>query len=146
MEPNKISAQVIQHRRNLGLCFKCEEKYGFGYQCSLKGSSFMILDEDEECDIMNAMDDVKEEILAGTEMDVCLNALSDKLRRNTITLFGVIRNQPMRILIDTGSTHSYIHYQLAQTLGLKQKGTQDFVVTLADGRKATCKSRCQDVD
>lgn len=47
-KPKRISTQEVQCRRNLGLCFKCGEKYGFGHQCSLKGSSFMILEEDDE--------------------------------------------------------------------------------------------------
>lgn len=145
-EPKRISAQEVHRRRNLGLCFKFGDKYGFGHQCSLKGSSFMILDEEDDLEPLDVTEDLEEEVIAGTELDVCLNALSDKLTRNTITLFGVIRNTPTRILIDTGSTHSYINCQLAADLELQQRKTQSFVVTLADGKKAVSKARCPGVN
>lgn len=81
----------------------------------------MILDDEEEAEATEIVEDNEDEGLPGTELDVCLNALSGKLKRNTITLFGSIRNTPTRILIDTGSTHSYIHCQIAQTLELQQR-------------------------
>lgn len=81
----------------------------------------MILDDDEEEVMMKVMDEGEEDILQGTEVDVCLNALSSQLQRNTITLFGVIKNQPLRILIDTGSTHSYVHNQFSN-FGAKTEG------------------------
>lgn len=96
----------------------------------------MILDEEDEMDIMQDLDNEEENVRLGTKLDVCLNALSGKLRRNTITLYGVIRNEPLWILIDIRSTHSYINSQLVHTLELKRKATKQLVVTLADGRKA----------
>lgn len=132
----------MQRHRNLGLCFKCGEKYGFGHQCSLKGSSFMILDEEDEMDTMQELENEEEDGIPGTELDVYLNALSGKLACNTITLFGVLKNTPLRILIDTGSTHSYINSQLVHNLELKQKANKPLVVTLADGRKANSSFGC----
>lgn len=92
------------------------------------------------------MDNEDEKIIPGTEVDVCLKPLLGKLKRNTITLFEVIKKAPLRILIDSGSTHSYINDQLVHSLGLRQKTTKPLVVTLADGRKASSKSRCPRAD
>lgn len=102
----------------------------------------MILDEEDEMETMQDLENEEEDGTPGTELDVCLNALSGKLARNTITLFGVLKNRPLRILIDTGSTHSYINSQLVHNLELKQKATRPLVVTLADGRKANSSFRC----
>lgn len=76
VEPKKIFAWEIQHRRNLGLCFKYGEKYGMGPKCNLKNFSFMIIDEDEESEPLGVM-----KTLAGGDedtgaiLDMCLNAL-----------------------------------------------------------------------
>lgn len=58
-EPKRISAQEVHRRRNLGLCFKCGDKYGFGHQCSLKGSSFMILDEEDDLEPLDVTEDLE---------------------------------------------------------------------------------------
>lgn len=106
----------------------------------------MIMDEDEEDEslVMKDITDDRGED-NGAIWDVCLNALTNQLKRNTITLFGIFQDAPVRILIDTGSTHIYIHDQLVQSLSLKQQDTKPFVMTLVDGRKATSNSKCPQV-
>lgn len=116
-EPKKIFAQEVQRRRNLCLCFKCGEKYGMGYQCTLNNLSFMILEEKEELEPVDSKEIPGEgEDDNGAILDVCLNALTNQLKKNMITLFEVLQNTLVRILIDMGSTHNYMHCQLAKTL------------------------------
>lgn len=106
----------------------------------------MIMDEDEESahlDSDGLPDEGDED--SSAILDVCLNALTTQLKRNTITLLGALRNTPIKILIDTGSMHSYVHCKLVQALSIAQQETQPFVVTLADGRKATTRSKCPKV-
>lgn len=142
-EPKKISAQEIQCRRNLGLCFKCGEKYGVGHQCNLKQFSFMLIDEDEESTLLDSpvMPEEEDED-TGAILDVCLHALTTQLKRNIITLVGSLKNTPVRILIDTVSAHSYVHCNLVLDLSLAQQETKPFMVTLADGKKATSRATC----
>lgn len=88
MESKKISIDKIQRRQNLGLCFKCGEKHGVGHQCNLKNFSFMIIDEDENDESLVAKDTTEEgDENNGDILDVCLHALTNQLKKNTITLF-----------------------------------------------------------
>ncbi|KAL3538186.1 hypothetical protein ACH5RR_001552 [Cinchona calisaya] len=51
----KISAHEIQYRRNHGLCFKCGEKFGLGYQCQMRNLNFLVAKEDEDMEFQDAI-------------------------------------------------------------------------------------------
>lgn len=75
-----------------------------------------------------------------TVIDMSMHALSDNLKRKTITLTGFIGDKALNILVDTGSTDSYINYQWVETLKLQTHETLPFMVTIADGSSFTGKT------
>lgn len=48
---------------------------------------------------------------------------------------GLVRNQPVRILLDLGSAHNLIDFRLVKKLGWQLHNTKPFEVMIADGGK-----------
>ena len=112
-EPKKISLQEMQYRRNNGLCFKCGEKYGIGHQCKVGYSNCMTLEEKDNAAFEDAFGEQDEQTgNPGQAMDMSLHALSEALKRKTITLTGILDGEEVLILVDTGSSDSYISSEL----------------------------------
>lgn len=142
-EPKKLSAEEIQHRRAHGLCFKCGEKFGFGHRCGGKQLNFLDGDEEEEILFEDVVGEQDEQTgRPGEPVNVSLNALSGALKRKTIMLIGVIEDLPIKILVDTGSTDSFIHFGLVKFLELPFQKVSPFSVTMANGASVTSEAAC----
>lgn len=101
----------------------------------------MIAEDDHEWNQENEDDcsdyDAAEQEKGGHVLDVSLNALSTALKWKTITIQGLLHDHTVNILLDTGSTDSYIHSSWVQRLQLKQNEVEPFSVVIADGRTIT---------
>jgi hypothetical protein len=105
-----------------GLCYNCDEKYFSGHKCK-EQNIFMaisedILEEDVDTPLMpesleitdiNPPSDPPE-----VEKIISLNALTDFSAPQTLKLIGYIKHQKVIILVDSGSTHNFIHRCIAQ--------------------------------
>lgn len=71
----------------------------------------MLMEEGEK----NLLDEVlEEEGEEWTVAEVSLNALSEKLNRKTINLEGLLLGNKSKMLIDTGSTLSFVDNKLVE--------------------------------
>ncbi|XP_071917152.1 uncharacterized protein [Coffea arabica] len=137
-DPRRLSAQEMQYRRNNGLCFKCGEKFVVGHQCKVGHTNCMILEEEEE----SAFEDAH----PGQAMEMSLHALSEALKRKTITLTGVLDGEQMLILVDTGSSDSYISSELVIGMDIKHQWVdQPFSVIMGNGACVTSNVVCPNV-
>jgi hypothetical protein len=51
--------------------------------------------------------------------EISINAITGTPNPKTMRVMGVLRNQQVVILIDSGSTHNFVDAQLAEMLGLE---------------------------
>lgn len=108
-EFKKLTPQEIQFRRNNHLCFKCGEKFTVGHQCKFVNLHFMVAEEEEE-EFQDAPGEQDEHTgNPGKPIDVSVYALSCAIQRKTITLQGQLKGETVSILVDTGSSHSFIN-------------------------------------
>nr|XP_027097511.1 uncharacterized protein LOC113717062 [Coffea arabica] len=122
-DTRRLSAQEMQFRRTNGLCFKCRDKYGVGHQC-----------KDEQTGN------------PGQTMELSLNALSEALKRKTITLTGVLNGEEVSIVVDTGSSDSFINSELVIGMDLKYQWVdQPFSVIMGNGDCVTSNAVCPGV-
>ena len=142
----RLSPQEVQYRRNNGLCFKCGEKFGVGHQCRMKHLNFMLYEEEEDTEFQDVLGE-QDELTGnpGKSVEVSLNALSDSLRRNTILLQGQLAGRNVKILVDTGSSDSYIHHKLVSALKISLEHVKPFTVTMGDGSLVTSGAQCPQV-
>lgn len=71
-----------------------------------------------------------------------LNAVTGQFHIDTIKLLGRSANQNLIILLDSGSTHSFLDPKIAEKLGWTIEYTFPWLVTIAYGNKVECKFMC----
>ncbi|XP_027062727.1 uncharacterized protein [Coffea arabica] len=146
-EPTKLSAQELQYRRSNGLCFRCGEKYGMGQQCKVGHSNCMTLEEEEDSAFEDALGEQDEQTRnPGQAMEMSLHALSEALKRKTITLSGILDGEEVLILVDTGSSDSYISSELVIGMDISYQWVdQPFSVIMGNGSCVTSNAICNGV-
>jgi hypothetical protein len=116
----KVSETMYEQRRRLGQCFKCGDKFMPGHKCIAKGLNMIEGQEEEE--FMDAATGNNSAELAPDskieEYGLSLNALADNYAHNTIRIRGSYQGRDLIILIDSGSTHSFIDASVARELQL----------------------------
>lgn len=88
-----------------------------------------------------------EEQLQGNEPPgkISLNALTGHQNTSTIRLKGVVNGRQVNILLDSGSTHSFMDSGMFKTLSLTPQSVAPLLVTIADGTLVLVKTICKQV-
>nr|XP_027093474.1 uncharacterized protein LOC113713862 [Coffea arabica] len=142
-EFNKISAEEIQYRRKHDLCYRCGEMFGAGHRCKPGSLNCVDLEEGDETDFEDAEGEQDASTgRVGELAEVSLNALNGAMNRKSIILLGNMGGLPVKILVDTGASNSFIHFDLAKSLYLPHQEVTPFTVTLADGTDITSGAIC----
>ena len=138
----------FQTKRELGLCYKCDEKYTPSHVCQFGHINFILADESysEEYLIQDVekegLDDQGQLLENDEQIKISLNALSGNVSFKTIRIKGFIKNREVSMLIDSGSTHSFIDEGLAKQLQCKLMPTKPLGVPVADGTKLYSRFIC----
>ena len=103
------------------LCYNCDEKYFSGHKCK-EQKLFMAISEDvpeEDVTIPLVEDpslpDATQEPTNPPKVDplISLHALIGFSAPQTLKLIGYIKHRKVIILVDSGSTHNFIHCRIA---------------------------------
>ncbi|XP_012844847.1 PREDICTED: uncharacterized protein LOC105964883, partial [Erythranthe guttata] len=135
----RLSTAEWEERKKKGLCFNCDEKFTYGHKCK---KLFMFLGEElqEESSGSETMREDREEELELYKISVY--ALAGQVSPTTIKLVGMVNRQPISILVDTGSTHTFLDPNTAKRLKCILEPTSQWKVSVADGRKVFSKYKC----
>ncbi|XP_027156574.1 uncharacterized protein LOC113757594 [Coffea eugenioides] len=145
MESRRISPQEILRRKNNHLCFKCGERFSPGHQCKYRHLNF-ILEEDEVPEFLDAIGEQDEQTgHPGQSVDVSLHALTTSIKRKTLKLQGELGGKIISVLIDTGSTNSFLNSTLLHTMTLRTAKMTPLRATIADGTTISSGLFCPDV-
>lgn len=125
-------------KRNHNLCYKCGDKWPPGHQC--KNKQLNAMTAEEEIRETNHTNDLPQELefiedsheLEMVEEAISLNALSGTEVPNTITLNGTSKKKLLTILLDSGSTHSFLDMETARQIGCIHKEARPMRVTVAN--------------
>ncbi|KAA8532322.1 hypothetical protein F0562_032355 [Nyssa sinensis] len=114
----RITPTQMQKRRENKLCYYCDEKYYPGHKCS-RPRIFLIEgigieeEESEEVEkekgvltVIQSEEFEREKV--GELLRTSLHAIAGSVAPKTMRLFVEINHQKVLVLIDTGSTHSFI--------------------------------------
>jgi hypothetical protein len=72
---------------------------------------------------------------------ISCNALVGISTSKTLKIEGYIKKKKAIVLIDSGSTHNFIHYKLAKHLNLFVYLVPEFQVMIADGGTINCSGK-----
>jgi len=76
---------------------------------------------------------------------ISLNALTRFFDPHTLKLIGYIKNRKVVILVDSGSTHNFIHRCISQEVNCYICAINNFQIMIANGGSMKWGGRCENV-
>jgi hypothetical protein len=149
----KLTRAEMAERQLKGLCYNCDDKYFPGHKCK-EQKLFMALSEDtqEDDDDTSPVPESPETSEINPPSDppaeepiISLNALTGFSAPQTLKLIGYIKHRKVIILVDSGSTHNFIHRRIAQETHCYIHAVNNFQIMIANGGSMKCGGRCENV-
>jgi hypothetical protein len=147
---DRITA-LRNYRRAKGLCFKCGEKWGHEHVCPSTVQMHIVEElwamfSQEELTGVEGPDSSSEEV--ETACSISIHALTGLSAGTSgvIQLQAFINNHEVLLLVDSGSSTSFINRQLASKLNASQPLPTACRVNVADGSQQRCSEyipKCQ---
>jgi len=140
-------------RQLKGLCYNCDDKYFPEHKC-MEQKLFMAVTEDisEEDVVVLPVEELPPPSDLTPPSDppdvdpvISLNALTGFSAPQTLKLIGYIKNRKVIILVDSGSTHNFIHRRIAQEVNCYTRVVNNFQIMIANGGSMKCGGRCENV-
>ncbi|RZR99441.1 hypothetical protein BHM03_00028989 [Ensete ventricosum] len=116
----KLTRDELCERSTKGLCWHCDEPWSRKHRCK-KGRLLMIKPvEDEDKEPSEEGLEPKEEATKEEPQlaNYTVHALAGYSNPQTMKVGGLIKQQPIIILIDTGSTNNFLNSKVAARLAL----------------------------
>lgn len=135
--------QLKEYRRANGLCYKCGEKFVPGHICNQPMAGGAQLKAAEMIDPHEIISDaVLDALVAGGPEEsapISATALSGASHPKTIQLRALVGNKVVLILVDSGSTHTFVDQSLLDKISVTaEKLVQPMPVKVANGNIVTC--------
>jgi hypothetical protein len=138
--------QLRDFRKANGLCFKCGDRFSRDHQCKKQGAQLLTIQVGEfgellTEDAVHALELLDEPVAAAVEC--CM--LSAQATAGTessacIRLAAHVRDQAMLLLLDSGSSHSFVSSSFVHRLQLPTTPIHPVPVKVANGQFIVCDS------
>ena len=142
----------MDERREKGLCFNCDSKYSKGHKCGEKKLFYIDCEEEEEKEQETheekeneILKEKKEETIEEITPTISCNALAGITTPQTLKIEGYIKKKKVIVLIDSGSTHNFIHSKIAKDLNCFIYPAPEFQVMVANGSTIKCSGKCHNI-
>ena len=150
-EIKRLSEREVQAKREKGLCYRCDEKWGPGHRCKRKELSVLLTaDETEELEVEvatehNTMEHHNDESPEENLPEVSLNSVMGLTSSKTLKMVGKIKGQEVIIMVDHGATHNFIATQIVDKLSLPLTTNRTFGVSLGTGEAVQGRGECKGI-
>lgn len=135
----RLTPEEMLVRRRKNLCYNCDETYTPGHKCK---RLFVICGREEEGEGEEEELDLDRDLQEDEELKVSLNAVAGQSTPDYLRVLGTVGKHHITILIDCGSTHTFLNPNTAQALNCDIEITEPLTVVVADGNKIQCNSKC----
>ncbi|KAF5476973.1 hypothetical protein F2P56_003657 [Juglans regia] len=151
----KIFSTAWDEKRKKGLCYHCDEKWNPNHNC--KKSKVYLLQGIEE---VEAIEEGEEEIALIAELpmerdskqkgvivepEISLNAITGTPSSKTMRLMGWIGSIQVVLLVDSGSTYSFMDPSIARAAKLSVDKSKKIAVKVANGQMVQGLGHCSKV-
>jgi len=141
-EADKLAA-LKAYRRAMGLCYKCGEKWAHQHKCP-PAVQLHVIQELWEFFQLNV-----DEPAPTDHSELCMAisqaAFTGQVTTKTLKLMGSLRGHPVVILIDSGSTHTFVSTGLAAQLAGCSQVLTPLTVKVANGNQLICNTEFVDM-
>jgi hypothetical protein len=149
----KLTRAEMVERQLKGLCYNYDDKYFPGHKCKEKNLFMAISKDISEEDVENPFVSESPESTDITppsdppevEAVISLNALTGFSAPQTLKLIYYIKHRKVIILVDSGSTHNFIHRRIAQETRCYIHVVNNFQIMITNGGSMKCGGRCENV-
>jgi hypothetical protein len=130
------------YRRARGLCQKCAEKVSKDHQCPPTVQLHALQEVWDLCQLDEEQLSVTMDVESPVDGQLCLAvsvaAIQGSPAVYTMKLQGTIQGQPVLILVDSGSSHSFVSSRVAARLSGVSEMQCPMMVQVADGGRLLC--------
>jgi hypothetical protein len=146
-QPTRLTPQQLEERKTKGLCFNCDNKYNKGHKYGEKKLFYIYFEEEEEQEQEPSQDE-NVEAISSEELTptISCDAMAGISTPQTLNIEGYIKMKKVIVLIDSGSTHNFIHYKLAKALNCFVYPAPEFQVMIADGGTINFSGKCNKIN
>jgi hypothetical protein len=146
-QPTRLTPQQLEERKEKVLCFNYVNKYSKGNKCGEKKLLYIDCEEEEEQEQKPSQDE-NIEAISSQELNptISCNTLARISTPQTLKIEGYIKKKKVIVLIDSGSTHNFIHYKLARDLNFFVYPAPYFQVMIVDGGTINCSRKCNKIN
>jgi hypothetical protein len=129
----RLSMEEQQERRQLGLCFNCDEKYSRGHKRTCRYLFFV-----EGVELEMAVDGAGDAVPAEEAPIYSLHVVAGVPTFDTLQVRAFLGTAVLVALLDTGSTHNFIGERAAYRSGLHIQPRPRLTATMANGERIIC--------
>ncbi|VFQ64951.1 unnamed protein product [Cuscuta campestris] len=129
-------------RGKKGLCWYCDEKWGPTHHSKRRFLALMGPDEEDISSLEDHSDQPLTDDLVITGDISSMHSLSGSPNPRSLRLTGTIQNSSVHVLLDSGSTHNFIHPAVAECLSLVLHPVTPFRVYVGNGESLRCAYSC----
>ncbi|KAK6132617.1 hypothetical protein DH2020_033647 [Rehmannia glutinosa] len=138
-----LTASEMAARREKGLCYNCDDAFTFGHRCKHR-INYMIMTEEEELSYLQPTEtEVETPVESMEEIQMSINAITGEDGITTMRLNGEVGEHKLHILIDSGSTLSFIQEDTALKLGCYLEAAKPLLVKVANGQTMVSTQRAR---
>ncbi|XP_061351369.1 uncharacterized protein LOC133296412 [Gastrolobium bilobum] len=136
----KLSPEEIARKRELGICYTCDEKWTSKHRCKSKMLLLIgEIDEDQQ--------DTEEEILWSPEskddsLAATLHSLAGSFNPRALIFETWLCGHKESVLVDYGSSHNFINRELAHQLNVPMLHSKGMEVFMGNGDFLFCDKKC----
>jgi hypothetical protein len=134
--------QLRDYRKANNLCFKCGERYDPTHQCAKKtGAELHAITMDDtpeqlSHEVLNMLE--MQDLAEAQQLSLSIHALAGTNSGDMIHLRALIGNQHLLILVDSGSTGSFLNVNMLSRLHCEAQPTTPVTVKLANNDTLQC--------
>jgi hypothetical protein len=150
---HKLTWIEMVERQLKGLCYNCDEKYFPGHKCKEQNifmaiskdvseedvEALVVVESPEPIDMTQPFDPLKVELI------ISMNSLTGFSAPQTLKLIGYIKHRKVIILVDSGSSHNFLHHHIAKETNCYIREVNNFQIMIANGESMKCGRRCENV-
>ncbi|KAJ3684911.1 hypothetical protein LUZ61_014075 [Rhynchospora tenuis] len=147
LPPPNFNTMSRDQMRQLGLCFYCGKKYSQGHKCQKRRLLMLeAMEIEEDVSVFDlpvsedASDHSKTPVIEHGDISMCLP--HDQQGSQSLKFKGYIQNKPILALIDSGSTHSFIHPSIISSVQLQTMPATSMIVKTASGSQLISDQKC----
>jgi hypothetical protein len=140
-------------RQLKGPSYNCDDKYFLGHKCK-EQNLFMAISEDiseEDIETPLVFESPKTPDITPPsdppelELVISLNSLTGFSSPQTLKLIGYIKHQKVIFLVDSGSSHNFIHHYISQETHCYIHAINNFQIMIANAGSMKCGGHCENV-